>query len=147
MAGKKSKPRGRPPLPPAEKRAKNFTFRSRGDMHDKLSEAASLNERSISEEIERRLERSFDHQDLLTEVVTLAYGEQMAGLLREMAPSIRALANLGPNRTLTFSSDAKGKLRAHFNVSADGDVEPPTDEEFDEMLRRHAVSKPEGQKK
>jgi hypothetical protein len=57
--GNKNRPRGRPPVPMSEKRVRNFTFRSRGDMHERLSEAAEVNGRSISEEIERRLERSF----------------------------------------------------------------------------------------
>jgi hypothetical protein len=63
MAAKKSKPRGRPPLPPGEKRAKNFTFRSRGNMHDRLSKAAARSGRSLSEEIEHRLDRSFFEGD------------------------------------------------------------------------------------
>jgi len=52
-------PPGRPALPEEKKKARNFTFRSRGDMHDRLSEAAARNQRSLSEEIESRLAESF----------------------------------------------------------------------------------------
>jgi hypothetical protein len=59
MSVKKAKRRGRPALPAAERKAKNFTFRSRGNLHEQLQEAAVLSGRSISEEIERRLQQSF----------------------------------------------------------------------------------------
>lgn len=54
-----SKGRGRPPLSPAERRNRNFTFRSRGALREQLRTAAKTNERSVSEEIEHRLELSF----------------------------------------------------------------------------------------
>jgi hypothetical protein len=63
MSLKKAKARGRPPLPTAEKRVKNFTFRSRGGLHERLVKAAADSDRSISEEIEHRLERSFNEGD------------------------------------------------------------------------------------
>lgn len=52
------KPRGRPPVAPSERKVRNITFRSRGDMHEQLSEAAAGNGISVSEEIERRLAKS-----------------------------------------------------------------------------------------
>jgi hypothetical protein len=51
--------RGRPPIAQADRKANNLTFRTRGDMRSKLEEAAQKSGRSISEEIEARLERSF----------------------------------------------------------------------------------------
>ncbi|MBB5045942.1 hypothetical protein HNR60_000677 [Rhodopseudomonas rhenobacensis] len=112
----------------------------------RLEKAADESGDSMNAEIIRRIERSFEKQDLLTEVLTLAYGPQMAGLLREVTPAIRAFADSGLNQTLTISRDVKGSLKVGFKASADGEVDPPTDEEFDEMVRRHAaVSKPEGQ--
>lgn len=56
------KRRGRPPLPDSERKspAKNLTFRARDGLRQKLSKAAVQSERSVSEEIERRLERSFE---------------------------------------------------------------------------------------
>jgi hypothetical protein len=58
---------GRPPKAEADRKSRNFTFRSRGDLHARLAEAAGESGRSMSEEIERRLERSF-----LTPLVSLA---------------------------------------------------------------------------
>ena len=65
---KKSRPRGRPPVPDTEKRVRNFTFRSRGDMHDRLARSAADNQRSISEEIERRLDASWQFEERLIEL-------------------------------------------------------------------------------
>ena len=47
---------------------KNLTFRARTDMRDRLAEAAAEHNRSISEEIEGRLEASFEHQVQLAEL-------------------------------------------------------------------------------
>ena len=53
---------GRPPKPAKERKSVNFTFRSRGDMRDRLRAAAAMSGRSISEEIEFRLEQSFQEE-------------------------------------------------------------------------------------
>jgi hypothetical protein len=61
MSTEKKRPRGRPPVSEAERRVRNITFRSRGDMYEKLSEAAANHARSISEEIEGRLAKSLEN--------------------------------------------------------------------------------------
>src|SRR5258707_14372768 len=57
-APKKRAP-GRPSLPASEKKGRNLTFRIRDGMRERLSDEAALHERSLSEEIERRLQQSF----------------------------------------------------------------------------------------
>jgi hypothetical protein len=84
----KGRPRGRPPVSADEKKDRNFTFRSRGDMHERLSNAAALNRHSISEEIEYRLERSFFQQETLIEALELHYGRDLAGLLQIMGDAM-----------------------------------------------------------
>jgi hypothetical protein len=56
---------GRPRKYPAGTAGSNLTFRTRGNLRARLGEAASLSGRSVSEEIEYRLERSFWHDDVL----------------------------------------------------------------------------------
>jgi predicted transcriptional regulator len=56
------KGRGRPPRREGERLSKNRTFRVRGDLDTKLIRAANKSGRSVSEEIEYRLERSFDRE-------------------------------------------------------------------------------------
>ena len=55
---------GRPPKPAKERRTVNFTFRSRGEMRELLRTAAEVGGRSISEEIERRLDQSFKQEQM-----------------------------------------------------------------------------------
>ena len=60
---KEKRPRGRPPVAAGEKKVRNITFRSRDDMHERLSDAAATKGRSLSEEIEARLAQSFDVEE------------------------------------------------------------------------------------
>lgn len=53
-------PRGRPPRHQGERLSKNRTFRVRGGLDEKLQAAAAVSGRSVSEEIEFRLDQSFD---------------------------------------------------------------------------------------
>lgn len=53
------RPRGRPPLPPGQAKRAHFTTRLRTELKEKLRAAAEANGRSLSEEIEYRLEQSF----------------------------------------------------------------------------------------
>lgn len=62
MPGKQSTPRkrpGRPPKPARERKRSNFTFRVRDDLRRLLEDGAAENGRSVSEEIEAQLERSY----------------------------------------------------------------------------------------
>lgn len=56
--------RGRPPKPDAVRKRKNQTFRLRTDLNERLEAAAAANQRSISEEVEDRVSRSFQRDDL-----------------------------------------------------------------------------------
>ena len=51
--------RGRPPKPEPERKSRYVSFRARSGLQARLAAAAQQSERSVSEEIERRLERSF----------------------------------------------------------------------------------------
>ena len=55
---------GRPALPEEQRRNRALKFRARGDMQARLQAAADKSGRSISEEIEYRLEQSFLHRPL-----------------------------------------------------------------------------------
>src|SRR5215467_10532498 len=64
MARKKQAKIGRPPKREGERLSKNRTFRVRGTLDEQLEAAAQKAERSVSEEIERRLEDSFRQQEI-----------------------------------------------------------------------------------
>jgi integrase len=66
-------------------------------MRTRLDHAARASGRTLRQEAEVRIERSFDRQDLLPEVLRLAYGKRAANLLMRLGPLIsdrtpRALA-------------------------------------------------------
>ena len=56
---------GRPPKPAKNRKSVNFTFRSREEMREQLRAAAAVSGRSISEEIEYRLNQSFQKELIL----------------------------------------------------------------------------------
>jgi hypothetical protein len=83
---------GRPPLPPQARKTTNLTFRARGDLREKLSAAAAISGRSVSEEIERILEGHFSNQN----VVTMALGGgQAAELVRPLLSFLSQLERAG----------------------------------------------------
>jgi hypothetical protein len=79
---------GRPPKSEEDRKAVNFTFRSRGQMRDLLKAAAAASGRSISEEIEYRLQNSFREDD--------SYGgPHLSAVFRVIANSIALLKTGG----------------------------------------------------
>ncbi len=108
---KKNRSPGRPALPMTEKKARNFTFRSRGDMHERLSEAAAADGRSISEEIEVRLVQSFEMQERMA-----AFREQFEKRVegvRQMADEKVAEAKKSEENARAIAEEAKrGMLKA-----------------------------------
>jgi TraY domain len=75
---KVARPRGRPPLPQAEGKRHALALRVTAERRNALEEAAAQSGRSLSQEIEFRLEQSF-HEEA-------SYGgREMAGLFRMMA--------------------------------------------------------------
>ena len=79
MAKRKSV--GRPRQEPEPGERAQLSFRVTAELKRRLDAAADLSGRSQSQEAEFRLERSFDHQDLLSEALTLAYGRKVAGIV------------------------------------------------------------------
>ena len=72
MARKKQSKLGRPPKHEGERLSKNRTFRVRGTLDEQLAAAAQEAGRSVSEEIEHRLEESFrreERDDLMMQAI------------------------------------------------------------------------------
>src|SRR5262249_50639139 len=76
--------RGRPPLPKAERKRGVLGFRARDDLRQWLTDDAKLSGRSVSEEIEHRLEQSFEIADSFR----AAFGETNGDLMRAIATVI-----------------------------------------------------------
>jgi hypothetical protein len=106
------RPVGRPKKAPGERKRRILTLRARDALHKAISIAASQNERSLSEEIEARIERSFDRQDLLTEGLDLAFGESIGGLLVVLGAAMqnasrRAGYRIGEGRDPMLNPDVR----------------------------------------
>lgn len=78
----KKRGRGRPPKPEAERKRNNVTVRLRDATRAALEKWAKENQRSLSEEIETRLERSALDQGQLAAAMEATYGRWLAGLLQ-----------------------------------------------------------------
>ena len=107
MEIKQSRPKGRPPVPESEKKGRNFTFRSRRDMHERLAQASAANQRSISEEIERRLEQSFE-----TEQRNAAFRETMEKRLEDWRTMAEQLREIGSATRRSESTRCGGETRS-----------------------------------
>jgi hypothetical protein len=79
---RKKPPRGRPPRHQGERLSKNRTFRVRGSLDEKLQAAAAASGRSVSEEIEFRLDQSFDRDAFIG---VLLGGDENAKVLQSIA--------------------------------------------------------------
>ncbi|MCJ2086376.1 Arc family DNA-binding protein [Methylobacterium sp. E-005] len=99
------KKRGRPPKPAAERRRHNQTFRCNDEMLARLQAVADKNQRSISEEVERRLEESFSNENLLEDLRSAAYAAS------EQAWDDYVKRQAGEQRFLKFGLEAASLLR------------------------------------
>jgi hypothetical protein len=92
-----TKRRGRPPKPTEERKRGYLAFRARDRLRDTIRQAADREGRSISEEIEHRLERTFQEELLLGDSVHVRLiCQNVSNSLRtlEMVTGLRAF---GPN--------------------------------------------------
>ena len=73
--------RGRPSKIAKGSKKKTLGIRASVGLANRLLAAAETNDRSLSQEAELRLERSFDREELLPELMEQAFGPGVAGLL------------------------------------------------------------------
>jgi hypothetical protein len=90
---------GRPTKPPLSGERIPIGLRVTPEMKTQLDTAAKQNGRSLSQEVEIRLERSFDRQKLLPEVLTLTYREELSGLLMLLGVAMDEVGRLHINTT------------------------------------------------
>jgi hypothetical protein len=73
--------RGRPTKPPKHGKKSTLSIRATADLKKRLDRAAKESDRPFSQEAEIRLERSFERQDLISDVLDLTYGQRVADFL------------------------------------------------------------------
>ncbi len=79
--------KGRPPLAPEKRRGASLGFRPTPEIRAKLEEAAAVADRSLSQEIESRLERSFEREESLYE----AFGGRRSFTLGKVIANVASL--------------------------------------------------------
>lgn len=119
------KRRGRPPKPEADRKGSNLTFRTRGDLRDQLAAASEASGRSISEEIEDRLARSFEAERRAALDAALLGGGRNLEILQTMAAVLMAASKLdGGEFTATSRFAVRFGLERLANVMI-GDAASP----------------------
>jgi|SRR5262245_9881889 len=108
---------GRPPKPVEDRRAVNFTFRSRPQMRDRLQAAAIESRRSISEEIEHRLDQSFT-EDRLSAI--FLGGADTAKALRLIALAMQRETARGDGKSWKDDPGKAEAVRAAVNTIITG---------------------------
>lgn len=83
--------RGRPVVAEEDRKTANLTFRTRGGLRAQLEEAAQESGRSVSEEIEYRLQTSFDRQSVAKQI----YGQKHDGLIRALSSILGSAGDAG----------------------------------------------------
>lgn len=102
-----SKKRGRPTKTAIPGDRASLGLRVTADLKSRLEQAAEASGRSQSQEAELRLERSFEKEDLLPEVLSLAYGRPMAGILMLLG---RAMHDAGSSSGFASTFTLEGSL-------------------------------------
>lgn len=101
------KRRGRPTTPARVGERSTLSIRANALLKSRLLAAAESNSRSLSQEAELRLEQSFRDQLLLHEILELAFGKPLAGILLTIGGSMNEtgrIAALAETRTLEGSA-------------------------------------------
>ncbi|MET3694583.1 Arc family DNA-binding protein [Methylobacterium goesingense] len=84
MASSEGRKRGGQPKPPEERKRNNLTFRARDELREQIRISAEASGRSVSEEIEHRLELSLAR----AEQIQADLGEDIFRIARAMASSL-----------------------------------------------------------
>ncbi|WP_165937859.1 Arc family DNA-binding protein [Methylobacterium segetis] len=84
MTSSEARKRGGQPKPAEERKRNNLTFRARDELRDRIRKCAEASGRSVSEEIEHRLELSLAQSDQMR----FDLGEDVFRIARAMAGSL-----------------------------------------------------------
>jgi hypothetical protein len=130
---KRKRKRGGQPKPPAERKRNNLTFRARDQLKAALETAAAASERSVSEEIEFRLNRDFSWEagkQRIEEMVAETKARLDATRIQAIRQAgFQIVRETGGNVTVNVSpelllAEADGILRSGFIAEENIDKSP-----------------------
>ena len=106
--GETRKRTGRPLKPAETGKRVSLGLKVTSDIKQRLDAVAKLNGRTQSQEAEARLERTFQDEQLLPQLLEIAYGREVAGLLLALGSVMRDAGQHAGVRSLnTFSGAAE----------------------------------------
>lgn len=76
-----------------------LNMRTTAAVRDRLTKAANDSGRSLAQEVEARLERSFDVEDTFETMMVLAYGQPLAGILAMMGEAMLVVGQTSRSNT------------------------------------------------
>ncbi len=132
---------GRPGRTPEPGERVKLGLRVTPEMKRRLDTAAAKSGRSQSQEVEHRLERTFDRQDLLLEVLTLSFPGKLPGLLLALGLLMDRAARTAYGPGGDWTSDSRAYAKAldaadYLLLLADPDrVERLSVEDFDDNMK------------
>jgi hypothetical protein len=121
------KRRGRPPLPRGKGKRYNLGIRTTKELRDLLRKAAALSGRSVAQEIEFRLERSFERDESVKDAMTATFGDE------RLLSLFTTFADYGRSYSLA-EQDVKRWLDAHYKWLDDQEVATKTFNHWKEIL-------------
>ena len=107
---------GRPKKYPGEGRRPTLSLRVRGGLYEKLQAASEVAERTISEEMERRLERSFEEQDLFLAYFGKPETLKLAHAIAMLARTVEARTGLDWTKDAQTKADLSGAISRFFDL-------------------------------
>ena len=139
MAPRKKSFGGRPKRKPSPGERVHLGFRVTPDLKQHVERAADRSGRSISQEAEMRLERSFEREGLLSEALELAYGRRLAAILLMLGKAMKDTGEIvafASTRTIegkenwldtpsAFDQAAKSAAHVLEALRPSGDATPP----------------------
>jgi hypothetical protein len=134
---------GRPRKPPKPGTRVSLGLKVTPEIKNKLDEVAQASGRTQSQEAELRIERSFEHEGLLGEALSLSYGPNLAGVLQLIADVMHhagvggAFVKAGGSVAdaqnwlevpYAYDQAFKGAAKVLEAFRPEGDASPPADE-------------------
>jgi hypothetical protein len=110
---------GRPVKPPVAGERMSLGLKVTADIKARLDRAAEDSGRTQSQEAEKRIVSSFERNDLLTDVLSLAYGRPVAGILMMLGS---AMTHAGVNTLLEAAGGPLSKDKDFTNWIDDPDA-------------------------
>ncbi|MDB5597768.1 MAG: hypothetical protein JWM36_4729, partial [Hyphomicrobiales bacterium] len=130
---------GRPRRHTGEKLSTTLNFRVRGGLHERLIKASAMSGRSISEEVERRVERSFEKEDRVGGPAGVRFLEFVESAVSQVQDAIHSTLEKDWNQSVYARIMLEGALIAaldYFNPTDDLPQRPGLLAERNEVLEQ-----------